>query len=334
MSDAEGTPAAMAPRSSSRDWTAERSLKLQLLYEILEEEEQVCRTFGEAAHEVRVPLRAEGDVNAHAPALAGEPLLQVAADAIEHLELESVGGDAAGAGIGEGRINDALVVGGDGVVKAAVEEALHQGDVVGVHGGFFLQREGGWLAVGALDQTHADAGANERLDIGGSAMKIGLDHGADVGACGVELLDQFEGGLSVGGALHVHADEGVECSGAVEDAAQLAAGQIAGEIEDELGKLDGEVRVHFVAVDGVENGAGGRGGGLGSGLGSDVFAERIEAGGHAELVDGGHGGDGVVEVEAGHEAAGNALAERTVLGELPHGRVAGKSQEDGAHGIS
>ena len=56
--------------------------------EILRDEQHVRGTLGQAAHKVRVPLRAERDVNANAPSVLHQLFLQVAADAVQHLELE------------------------------------------------------------------------------------------------------------------------------------------------------------------------------------------------------------------------------------------------------
>jgi hypothetical protein len=60
-----------------------------VLEEVFDEEEDVGGAFGKAAHDVGVPLRAEGDVDADTVALGGELALEVAADAVEHLELEA-----------------------------------------------------------------------------------------------------------------------------------------------------------------------------------------------------------------------------------------------------
>jgi len=118
-----------------------RAILSLTLEEVLGEEEDVGGTFCEAAHEVGVPLRTEGNVDADAEALRGELALEVAADAVEHLELEGgfgnvVLGDEAGE-----FVNDGFVVGGDAAEDGAAklwvhvaDEVLHQLDVVGVDG--------------------------------------------------------------------------------------------------------------------------------------------------------------------------------------------------------
>jgi len=55
---------------------------------IFQNEDRVGGAFGEAAHQIRIPLRSKRDVDAHAPSVANELLLQIAADSVEHLKLE------------------------------------------------------------------------------------------------------------------------------------------------------------------------------------------------------------------------------------------------------
>src|ERR1700674_3286723 len=57
------------------------------------EECDVCGTLCEAAHQIWVPLRSEGDVNPHAIPLAHELVLQIAPHSVQHLELEATGRD-------------------------------------------------------------------------------------------------------------------------------------------------------------------------------------------------------------------------------------------------
>src|SRR5512132_296851 len=63
------------------------------LEHVASEECDVGRTFREASHEIRIPLRAEGNVDAHSIPFAYKPVLEVAADAVQHLELVAVGRD-------------------------------------------------------------------------------------------------------------------------------------------------------------------------------------------------------------------------------------------------
>src|ERR1700674_5170194 len=81
-----------------------------VLEEVFGQEDDVGGAFGEAAHEVGVPLRAEGDIDADAVALGRETALEIAADAVEHLELEGMFVDLVVVDEGAHLVDDGLVV--------------------------------------------------------------------------------------------------------------------------------------------------------------------------------------------------------------------------------
>src|SRR5688500_3104398 len=80
----------------------------------------------EAAHEIREPLPAEWNVNTHQVAVLHQRRLKVASDSIQHLKLESVGGDGALERIGADVFDHFLVVRGDRRILAGVEEHVCQ----------------------------------------------------------------------------------------------------------------------------------------------------------------------------------------------------------------
>jgi hypothetical protein len=84
-----------------------------LAHDVAGHEHEVGRALGQAPHEVRVPARPERHVHAHPVAVGHELLLQVAPDAVEHLELEAVGADVLGRGVPLGLGDDGLVVRGE-----------------------------------------------------------------------------------------------------------------------------------------------------------------------------------------------------------------------------
>ena len=83
------------------------------------------------------------------PACA-EPVLEVAADAVQHLELEAVGGDALAADELARVRDDRLVVGGEARDSSRAQQPLHQPDVVPVHVGLVGKGHRRRLEVGAL----------------------------------------------------------------------------------------------------------------------------------------------------------------------------------------
>ena len=70
--------------------------------------------FGESSHEVRIPLRAVGNIDTHMIALTHQLLLQIATNAIEHLELKGISADAVIACIFAGGLNDGFIMAGNG----------------------------------------------------------------------------------------------------------------------------------------------------------------------------------------------------------------------------
>ncbi len=82
-------------------------------------EEGVGGALGEAAHEVGIPFSSEGDVDTCVETFTDEGSLQVAANAVEHLEFEGFGVDAVFPHEFLRGGDHRFVVGGDAVVGAA-----------------------------------------------------------------------------------------------------------------------------------------------------------------------------------------------------------------------
>src|SRR5688572_26015856 len=113
-------------------------------------ERDVCGTFGEPAHQIRIPLRAERHVHAHPVALTNELVLQIATHAVEHLKFIPVARD---------RVlrrkmlrfgNDALVMRRDAGIVAVRHERVHAANVVRIDVPLFRERNRGWLLVRPL----------------------------------------------------------------------------------------------------------------------------------------------------------------------------------------
>src|SRR4029077_8199737 len=77
--------------------------------QIFGDEQNIRRTLGQEAHQVRIPLGAEGNINPHAPTLLHQTTLQVTTDAVEHLEFEGLMGNVFSSIEGLGFFNDPLV---------------------------------------------------------------------------------------------------------------------------------------------------------------------------------------------------------------------------------
>ena len=172
---------------------------------VLGKEEDVCGTFGEATHEVRIPFVAEGDVDAHTVALLGEGSLEVAANSVKHLEFEVGEVDVALLNELSGGLDHGVVVGGDAVIDAALDEQAHETDEVGIDVGFYGEGDLGRFLICALAEPNANAVAEKLTDIFFATVKVGLNHDANmagvgysIGVAGVEALDDVESDLCEG----------------------------------------------------------------------------------------------------------------------------------------
>src|SRR5256714_13919564 len=65
----------------------------RLAHDVARDEGHVGGPLGETTHAIRLPLGAERDVDAYAVTVLHGLFLEVAAYAVEHLELETVGSD-------------------------------------------------------------------------------------------------------------------------------------------------------------------------------------------------------------------------------------------------
>src|SRR6185369_2919290 len=161
----------------------------------------VGRALCQAAHEVGVPLGAEWDVNAYAPTFLGQAFLEVATDSVEHLEFEGAFGNSFLEGPGFDLFDDALIVGSETVEYSALDDEFCDLDVVGVNVFFVLEGDGGWLTVGSLTETNADAFGAEGFGIVFSSEEVGLEYGSDLAFyfwTAVQLAGEVQCSLRVG----------------------------------------------------------------------------------------------------------------------------------------
>jgi hypothetical protein len=298
--------------------------------EIPGQEEDVGGAFCEAAHEVGVPLVAEGDVDADAVALGGEFALEVAADAVEHLEFEGGFLDAAFVDGAAHLLDDGFVVGGHAAEDRACAEVEHEVGVVAVDVRFGGKGNGGGLFVGAFAEADANSLLDEAAGVVDGAEEIGLKDGADAaGKTLVEALCDFEGGLGVVGAFHVDADEAVGLVRVLDHLGDDALGERGVELHAHLRELDADVGVELAGFDCVEKLVIDGGAVLGVGFVEDRLAEGVEGGGDSLSIEGGGGGEGLFDGHAGDETAGEFAADGGSLGELTEALVAGHGDKEG-----
>src|SRR5580693_6511583 len=125
-------PRRFAPRNDNEEWWNARTIYLLSSQEVLGNEQHVRRTLGQPPHQIRIPFGSERNVDSHSPSVASQALLQIAADAVKHLELKGVSRNSLFGSERFGLINDVFVMGSQAVINLALHQNLHQLNVVGV----------------------------------------------------------------------------------------------------------------------------------------------------------------------------------------------------------
>src|SRR5271156_4797568 len=221
--------------------------------QIAQEERDVGGAFGQAAHEIRKPIHAERDVDADAVSVAHEFLLQVGADAVEHLEFEAVTLDVFLADEIERGANHGWVVRRDAVINAAGQQNSHQLHVVGVHIGFLRKRQFGRLLVGALAKAQAATDGEQVLHVLLGAVEIRLHYGANARVLRAHAFYNFDGSLRVGRTFHIHAHEIRLAGGVRDDFFQQLLTEIFAQVQSQLRELQRNVCVQMFLRDAIEN---------------------------------------------------------------------------------
>src|SRR5262245_11328096 len=115
------------------DWVRLRRPELQLGLTLAEQaakdETDVRGTFSEAAHEVWEPLPAERNVHPHTEAFGHERRLEIATDAVQHLELESILRDPLSSDQRLGPLDDLGIVRRKGRERTGSQQRFHQPEV-------------------------------------------------------------------------------------------------------------------------------------------------------------------------------------------------------------
>ncbi len=296
--------------------------------EVFGEKEKVSGTLGESAHEIGIPGVAVRDVEPQGEAAGDKFGLKVAADAVEHLKFEAVGGEFLFLDEADGLAEDIFVVAGDGRVGSFGEKELHELEVVGVDVGLAGEGEVRWFAVSALTEADRNGERGESTDIGFAAEEIGLNDGPDAARVrGLEIFDEPEGTVSEGSGLHVDLDAAVHFARAVEQAGDVGAAGGLGKGEAELGELDRDGSGEIGALDGV----------LGFEIGNfrlagfvdrgDAFAKEIEGGLDSFAGEMFEDADAFFESLTGDEASGEAAGERGVFHPVTQPALFGKVED-------
>src|SRR6266566_3167387 len=188
-----------------------------LPYSITHHKHQVGRTFCHAPQQVRVPLRAIRNIDAHIVSLADQLFLQIAPDAVEHLELESSFTDAVVTRILAGSIDDSLVMRGDGGIIPVQEQHRHEPDIIMIDLALVLECHGLRLLVCSLDEAHAYSLRDQLLGVLLTAIQARLYHRAHVLKSLMHTQRDIYRLLGIGRAFHIDTHEYRELLSMFED---------------------------------------------------------------------------------------------------------------------
>ncbi len=154
-------------------------------------------------------MRSERNVNAQPVSLRDELACDARTAAVEHLELEAVGGDFAVGDEPLDRGDQSPVVRRDSRIYAAKQEFLRQSQIALAYIGHALIRDLGGLVIGTLAKSHARAERDRALHVARRPLEVGLQHRPGVFARCENLFEQPQRRFQHGGALHVDAYEWV-----------------------------------------------------------------------------------------------------------------------------
>src|SRR5581483_571618 len=152
------------------------------------------------------------------------------------------------------------------------------------------------------------------------AVQVGLNHSADrasISRHAMKILDEGQGLFRVRGTLHIDANEvcGIQLGGFGNKGADLILRELLVDIQTHVGEFQADVGVQVPGVNVVKQLVvdGGAGAGF-VGVG-DIFAEIVDGDAEAGSVNFARGLEGVFDLGAGDEAAGELLTEGRALGD-------------------
>ena len=198
-------------------------------------------------------------------------------------------------------LDQRLVVRGNGGVTDAGEHPLHQSRVDGVDVGLVWVGNRLRLQVRALDEAEVRCEVEQRLEIVGRSVEVGLEHGADVVESRLaQPAEDAERRVDELRLLHVDSDE----RPLLEQAAEVLEGQLLVDVEAEVRELQRHIRLQPFRGNAVDHLPVGRDDRVGLCRFEHALAEQRGVRREALLVQPAEDGDALVERLAGDEARG------------------------------
>ncbi len=120
---------------------------------------------------------------------------------MQHLKLEGIARNLLSHSKCLGFVDDVLIMRGEAMIDAALQEHFHELDIVGVDLGLLLKSNLGRLFVRAFAQADADSIRKQLLDVGFGAQHVRLDnrtHMTTVAGHAMKRVHELESALRVG----------------------------------------------------------------------------------------------------------------------------------------
>src|SRR4028118_1007224 len=265
------------------------------------------RVLLEAAGRVLVPVLPEGHVDPKLVARVHEDATQFLVDAEQHLELVAVLRYLQLVDEPEGMPDQILIVRRYPDVHATPQQLVEQEDVVLPDGVEVLVGHRARLVVDALAQPDGEARLDDVLHVLQAAAHIRLQDGPRVLVAPVHIVDDGQGGVRVGGVLHVNPDEAAPLASVLDDLLDVGPAQLFVQGEAEARELYGDAAREAVLVQGVDDLLVVLELARGVGLALGALPEEVDGDDAALAVQFADRLDGLVQRVAGDVAAGDLL---------------------------
>src|ERR1017187_8146117 len=162
------------PARSAKFPARDRSAPKQFAHQ----EEEIARPPRKPPHEIWIPRLPVWHIQPEPVSFVNQPLLDIAANAVEHLKFEGVARDLARFHEALGLFDDLLVMRGYSRIYAFFKQKVHQFDEIAVHVRLALEGHRGRLQISTFAQTHANAERAQHFYILAAAIQVSLDHRA------------------------------------------------------------------------------------------------------------------------------------------------------------
>ena len=190
-------------------------------------------------------------VDSHAVTIARQLLLQITADAVEHLKLECIFADPLALGKLNRGIDHLRIMGGDAVIGAAPQQQLHHPHIVVIDIFLVGISDRSRLVVSAFTQPYAGGKVQKLARILHRSIQIRLKNNPDIiqSKLRSHSFENIESGLCYVRSFHIDADKVAAPGSIFHHLTCIAKGQFGIDFQTELRQLDRNIRIDPGLID-------------------------------------------------------------------------------------